>query len=190
VPEVSHRARALYDSMDFGFYYRPAVNRILFHYIPDTGGEACCYDTYVSESRIAGYIGIAKGEVPPQVVFGSFRAFPDTCDWSWTETRPRGFTRTYFGTSVYDGALDYNGTLVTPSWGGSMFEALMPSLFVPEERWAPGSWGVNHPLTVDPQIHHGLHEAAYGYGGFSPANIPKGGYAAWGVDGIGSVTSP
>jgi hypothetical protein len=71
-----------------------------------------------------------------------------------------------------------------------MFEALMPSLFVPEERWAPGSWGVNHPLTVDAQIHHGLHEAAYGYWGFSPANIPKGGYAAWGIDGIGSVTSP
>ena len=23
----------------------------------------------------------------------------------------------------------------------------MPTLFVPEERWGPGSWGVNHPLT-------------------------------------------
>jgi hypothetical protein len=120
VPEVSHRARALYDSMDFGFYYRPSVNRMLFHYIPDTGGEGCCYDTYVSESRIAGYIGIAKGEIPPQVVFGTFRAFPDTCDWSWTETRPTGPTHTYVGTQVYDGALPYNGTLVTPSWGGSM----------------------------------------------------------------------
>jgi hypothetical protein len=186
VPEVSHRARALYDSMDFGFYYRPAVNRILFHYIPDTGGEACCYDTFVSESRIATYIGIAKGEIPPRAAFGTNRAFPDTCDWSWTETKPFGTTHTYFGTAVYDGALPYNGTLVTPSWGGSMFEALMPSLFVPEERWAPGSWGVNHPLTVDAQIHHGLQEAGYGYWGFSPANIPEGGYAAWGVDGIGS----
>jgi hypothetical protein len=186
VPELSHRAQALYESMDFGFYYRPAVNRMLFHYVPDTGAEACCYDTYVSESRIAGYIGIAKGEVPPQVVFGTHRSFPDSCDWSWTETRPVGFTRTYFGTPVYDGALAYNGTLVTPSWGGSMFEALMPSLFVPEERWAPGSWGANHPLTVDAQIHHGLVEAGYGYWGFSPANIPEGGYAAYGVDGIGS----
>ena len=24
----------------------------------------------------------------------------------------------------------------------------MPALFVPEERWAPRSWGENHPLTV------------------------------------------
>jgi Ca2+-binding RTX toxin-like protein len=67
-----------------------------------------------------------------------------------------------------------------------MFEALMPSLFVPEERWAPGSWGANHPLVVDAQIHHGLTEAGYGYWGSSPANIPEGGYDAYGVDGIGS----
>jgi hypothetical protein len=187
VPELSSRSRALYESMDFGFYYRPAVNRMLFHYVPGAANpDACCYDTFVSESRIAGYLGIAKGEVPPQVVFGTHRSFPDSCDWSWTETRPVGFTRTYYGTPTYDGSLPYNGTLVTPSWGGSMFEALMPSLFVPEEEWAPGSWGANHPLTVDAQIHHGLVEAGYGYWGFSPANIPEGGYAAYGVDGIGS----
>jgi hypothetical protein len=172
--------------MDFGFYYRPQRNQMLFHYVPDTGGEACCYDTIVSESRIGAYIGIAKGEVPERVHFGPYRSFPDTCDWSWTETRPQGFTRTYFGTSVYDGSLPYNGTLVTPSWGGSMFEALMPALFLPEERWGPGSWGANHPLTAAAQIHHGLVEAGYGYWGFSPSDIPEGGYAAYGVDGIGS----
>jgi hypothetical protein len=186
VPELSQRARALYDSMDFGFYYRPDANRILFHYVPDTGTAACCYDTVVSESRIASYIGIAKGEIPARVHFGTNRSWPDTCESSWTETRPVGFTRTYYGVPTYDGALPYNGTLVTPSWGGSMFESLMPSLFVPEEEWAPGSWGTNHPLVVDAQIHHGLVEAGYGYWGFSPANIPEGGYSVWGVDGIGT----
>jgi hypothetical protein len=168
--------------MDFGFYYRPARNQMLFHYVPDTGAAACCYDTYVSESRIATYIGIAKGEIPPRAAFGTNRAFETAC----FESQPVGVARTYYGTRVYDGALSYNGTLVTPSWGGSMFEALMPSLFVPEERWAPGSWGVNHPLVVDAQIHHGMQEAGYGYWGFSPANIPEGGYDAYGVDGIGS----
>jgi hypothetical protein len=186
VPELSRRAMALYDSMDFGFYYRPDVNRMLFHYEPRTGNAPCCYDTIVSESRIAAYIGIAKGEVPERVHFGQWRSFGESCDWAWTETKPVGFTRTYYGTSVYDGSLPYAGMLVTPSWGGSMFEALMPPLFLPEERWAPGSWGANHPLTVRAQIHHGLVEAGYGYWGFSPANIPEGGYAVYGVDGIGS----
>ena len=86
---------------------------------------------------------------------------------------------------VYEGAYPYDGTRVTPSWGGSMFEALMPALFLPEEEWGPGSWGPNHPLTVRAQIHHGLIEAGYGYWGFSPANVPEGGYAVYGVDAIG-----
>src|SRR5919109_5584300 len=66
-----------------------------------------------------------------------------------------------------------------------MFEALVPPLFVPEDRWGPGSWRPNHPLTVAAQIHHGLVQAGYGYWGFSPANIPEGGYDAYGVDALG-----
>jgi hypothetical protein len=187
VPALRARASRLYEAMDFSFYYRPDVNRILFHYEPDTGAAPCCYDTIVSESRIASYIGIAKDELPDRHYYGAFRAFPSQgCDYGWTETRPVGFTRTYYGTPTYDGALPYNGTLVTPSWGGSMFEALMPSLFLPEEEWAPGSWGANHPLTVDAQIFHGMEEAGYGYWGFSPSDIPEGGYKVYGVDGIGS----
>ena len=61
----------------------------------------------------------------------------------------------------------------------------MPSLFVPEERWGPGSWGANHPLFVRTQMHHGLVDAEYGYWGFSPANTPEGGYGTYGVDAIG-----
>jgi hypothetical protein len=185
VPELAARAGALFDSMDFGFYYRPAVNRILFFYAPDTGEAPCCYDTQVSESRIADYIGITKGEIPPRAYYGRWRSFPDSCDWNWQETRPLGFHRSYFGVDVFEGAYPYNGTRVTPGWGGSMFEALMPALFVPEERWGPGSWGPNHPLTVQAQIHHGLVQAGYGYWGFSPSNTPEGGYDAYGVDAIG-----
>jgi hypothetical protein len=182
VPELRAQAQTLFDSMDFGFYYRPAKNQILFHYVPGDRSEACCYDTIVSESRIATYVGIEKGELPQRQYYGTFRAFPDKCD---IETQPVGPTRSYLGQPVFEGAFPYNGTRVTPSWGGSMFEALMPSLFVPEERWGPGSWGSNHPLTVRAQIHHGLSEAGYGYWGFSPANKPEGGYDVYGVDAIG-----
>jgi hypothetical protein len=66
-----------------------------------------------------------------------------------------------------------------------MFEALMPALFVPEEQWGPHSWAINHPLTVAAQIHHGLVDAEYGYWGFSPANIPEGGYSVYGVEALG-----
>jgi len=185
VPELRARAKALFDSMNFGFYYRPEANRIAFFYAPDTGESPCCYDTIVSESRIASYIGIATGKIPSREYFGAWRTFPDTCDWSWQETRPVGFHRTYYGVDVFEGAYEYNGTRVVPGWGGSMFEALMPALFVPEDEWGQQSWAINHPLTVAAQIHHGLVDAEYGYWGFSPANIPEGGYDAFGVDAIG-----
>jgi hypothetical protein len=185
VPELSTRAKALFDSMHFGFYYRPDVNRILFHYAPSTGASPCCYDTIVSESRIASYIGIATGEIPSKEYFGAWRTFPDTCDWNWQETKPVGFHRTYYGVDVFEGAYEYNGTRVVPGWGGSMFESLMPTLFVPEEQWGKQSWAINHPLTIAAQIHHGLVDAEYGYWGFSPANIPEGGYTEYGVDAIG-----
>ena len=185
VPELRTRADALFDSMHFGFYYRPDVNRILFHYAPSTGAAPCCYDTIVSESRIASYIGIATGELPEKEYFGAWRTFPATCDWSWHETQPVGVNRTYLGVNVFEGAYPYEDFTVVPGWGGSMFEALMPALFVPEEKWGPRSWAVNHPLTVAAQIHHGLVEAEYGYWGFSPANVPEGGYTEYGVDAIG-----
>jgi hypothetical protein len=186
VPRLSRRAGALYDAMDFGFYYRPDVNRVLFHFRPDDpAASPCCYDTVVSESRIVDYIGIGRGQLPQKEYYGRWRTFPDTCDYSFQEAKPEGEWRQYFGVDVFEGAYPYNGSWLVPSWGGSMFEALMPALFVPEERWAPRSWGVNHPLTAQAQIFHGLTEAGYGYWGFSPANRPEGEYGAWGVDGAG-----
>ena len=171
--------------MHFGFYYRPDVNRILFHYAPSTGAAPCCYDTIVSESRIASYIGIANRRDPGQRVLRRMANVPGDCDWSWPETKPVGFHRTYYGVDVFEGAYEYDGMRIVPGWGGSMFEALMPALFVPEEQWGPRSWAINHPLTVAAQIHHGLVDAEYGYWGFSPANIPEGGYTEYGVDAIG-----
>jgi hypothetical protein len=162
------------------------VNRVLFHYRPDDpSASPCCYDTVVSESRMIDYIGISRGQLPQKEYYGRWRTFPDTCDYSFQETKPIGTWRRYFGVDVFEGAYPYAGMRLVPSWGGSMFEALMPALFVPEESWAPDSWGKNHPLTADAQIYHGMTEAGYGYWGFSPANRPEGDYGAWGVDGAG-----
>ena len=205
---IAARAKAIYDSMDFGVFHRIVypggpnsdaeadatgrhgerngatyqdqhLDRILFHIEPSTGNNPCCYDTMVSESRIATYVGISKGELPDSAYFGQWRTFPDTCDWSWQETKPIGVNRTYEvqgapngQVTVFEGAYPYENYLTVPGWGGSMFEALMPNLFVPEEKWAPNSWKINHPGTVEAQIHHGLVDAQYGYWGFSPSDFP------------------
>jgi Protein of unknown function (DUF3131)/Putative glucoamylase/RTX calcium-binding nonapeptide repeat (4 copies) len=185
VPQLARRAGALYDSMDFSVYYVPERNQILFHIQPDTGARPCCYDTIVSESRIAYYVGIEKGDLPTSVYYGPFRTFLDSCAGSFQETRPAGFTRVYEGRSVYEGSYPYGDTRLVPGWGGSMFEALMPPLFAPEEEWGPGSWAANHPYTVDAQIDHGLNVAGNDSWGFSPSADTLGGYREFGVDAIG-----
>lgn len=143
------------------------------------------YDTTVSETRITSYLGIITGQIPPKQYFAMWRTFPASCDWSWHEMQPVGETKTYLGIEVYEGAYTYRGMHIVPGWGGSMFEELMPDVFVPESSWAPRSWGVNHPLHVRGQREHGLSEAGYGYWGFSPASNPMGGYREFGVDQLG-----
>ena len=134
------------------------------------------YGSLNTEPRIASYLGIAFGQVSASHYFRMARTFPPTCDWGWQEQQPAGVTRTYLGVEVFEGHYRYRGIDIVPSWGGSMFEALMVPLLIPEARWGPRSWGVNHPLYVRAQIEHGLDEAGYGYWGFSPSNNPSGGY--------------
>lgn len=206
-PTLAGRADALYRSMDFSAFFDAAgaaglpagTNRGGFWEAPpgdgcaveapmynDSGEQAfyTChhYDTTVSESRIATYLGISEGSIPASGLFGTHRTMPAGCDWAWQEQLPTGETRTYDGVDVYEGVYAYDGMTFVPSWGGSMFEALMPDLLIPEAEWGPQSWGLNHPITVEVQKGHGLNEAGYGSWGFSPASNPFGGYSEYGVD--------
>lgn len=202
-PRLRQQSEAIRSTMDFGFYYDPAVGQLrggfwdeqpadtaavvgnYRHRGPDVWYTGHHYGTLNTEPRIASYLGIAWGQIPPEHYFTMFRTFPDTCDWSWPEQKPVGQWETYLGVDVFEGAYQYRGMQVVPTWGGSMFEALMVDLFIPEADWGKKSWGVNHPLTVRAQIEHGMDEAGYGYWGFSPSSDPAGGYREFGVDPIG-----
>jgi len=142
------------------------------------------YGMLNTEARIASYIAIARGQLPPDHYYRMYRTLPT--DVAPQTQTPTGEARDYYGIRVFEGAYQYLNTRVVPSWGGSMFEALMVTLFIPEAAWAPKSWGVNHPLYVRGQIEHGLREMKYGYWGFSPAFRPTGGYEVYGVKGLGT----
>ncbi len=53
--------------------------------------------------------------------------------------------RTYMGIPVFEGHYPYRGMRIVPSWGGSMFEALMVTLFVPEETLGAAELGRQPP---------------------------------------------
>ena len=211
-PSLRDEADALRDSMDFGFYYDPdalgadaPAGQIRGGFwdkpLPEgqctvpgnysgRGGDVyyTChhYGAFNTEPRIASYLGIAAGQIPAEHYYGTWRTFPNEgCAYDWTEQRADGEWTEYMGVPVFEGSYSYRGMQLVPTWGGSMFEALMVPLFVPEETWGKKSWGINHPLTVQAHIEHGLDEAGYGYWGFSPSNNPAGGYREYGVDAIG-----
>ena len=73
----------------------PTATRSSSTTCPRPATAPCCYDTIVSESRIASYVGIEKGELPQRQYYGAFRAFPDRLRTS--RRGPIGFTRSYLG---------------------------------------------------------------------------------------------
>jgi hypothetical protein len=191
-PAVSERANSLLKPMDFGFFYVPfraddptnhpgqvrdpyRIDRMAF------GGFNRIINT---EQRIVTYVGIARGQIPAEHYYRIERTLKPNEQTQFQV--PAGETRTYLGIPVLEGHYAYRGMRIVPSWGGSMFEELMVNLFVPEELWAPRSWGVNHPLYVRAQIEYGLEDARFGYWGFSPACNPDGGYRTYGVDALGA----
>ena len=178
-PTFRERAGRLVQPMDFGFFYDPydAVDPVKhpghLHvgYWRDDQKFYGHYGLLNSESRIVSYLGIGLGQLPPELYYRMFRTLPE--NWGPQGQSPRGETRNYYGIKVFEGSYEYNGVRIVPSWGGSMFEALMVPLFVPEDIWAPRSWGLNHGLYARAQIEHGLRDAGLGFWGFSPAAARK-----------------
>lgn len=159
LPELASDASRLLAQMDFGFFYDPDAMLLWGgHWWDADGGTRPTghhYGHLMSEPRIASYLGIASGRIPPE----HYTRLP-------RERR------------------NYRGLEVIPTWGGSMFEALMPALLVPEAAWAPVSFGRSHANTVAAQRIFGTEETGFGYWGFSPASTPDGGYSEWGVEPI------
>ena len=192
-PDLRHQTDALLAPMDFGFFYDPynpadplthPGQLLLGYWTDDNTYLRIHYGLANTEPRIASYIGIARGNLPTDHYYRLYRTLPTRL--GGREPAPPGEVRNYDGVAVFEGHSTYHGARLVPTWGGSMFEALMVPLFVPEERWAPASWGVNHPLYARAQVEFGLHESGYGFWGFSPSASPHGGYREYGVPALGS----
>ena len=103
---LAARAQALCDGMDFALLYDP--QRRLMHIGIDTGSgkrSEGYYDLLESEARLTSYFAVARGDVPRE---------------HW-----RVLSRAQVQHERYRGCV---------SWSGSVFEYLMPELFLPPQR--------------------------------------------------------
>ncbi|HUF74684.1 MAG TPA: glucoamylase family protein, partial [Longimicrobiales bacterium] len=157
---VARRARALMEGMEFGFLYDPERRffRIGYNATADRL-DTHHYDLLASEARLASFLAVTRGEAPLEHWFA-------------------------LGRPLMPGGRQSRTLL---SWGGSMFEYLMPRLFM---RSHPNTLlSASYRGAVDRQIEHGRSEGV-------PWGISESGYAlldglqqyqyrAFGVPGLG-----
>lgn len=193
--EISAQASKLLERGSLEFFYDP-VERQFFHGYYDhlEVYSDYHYGVFYTEPRATSFIAIARGEVPKEHWFGGLmRTFPESYGWQnqkpLHQIKKKAFGLEYTG-GYYEWkpASDSSGEPIryVPSWGGSAFEALMPTLILKEKELAPEGLGLNDKMHVQGQIRYALEEEGYPVWGMSPSSKPEGGYSEYGAKPFGS----
>ena len=137
---LAETCEELAHDMDFGFLYNRQRKLLSIGYAKSANRlESACYDLLASEARLATFIAIAKGDIPQA---------------SWF----------YLGR----GQTQCENERVLISWAGSLFEYLMPNLWMrtyPNTLLhASGRGAINFHANMDLLKDHpwGISEAAFG----------------------------
>jgi hypothetical protein len=191
VPEVAARASALIEASDYGRLYDPVEGLMSHGYYVNLGCPSeYHYGLLYTEARVLSLIAIGKGDVPATHWFKLMRTLP--AEETWQRQTPRGrVLKQIQGVEFGGGWYEHEGNRYVPSWGGSMFEALMPTLVVDERRYAPASLGQNDLIHATLQRRHALEELGYPVWGMSPsATVDRDGYGEFGVPYLGVLGYP
>ena len=184
---LAPRMTALLSKWNFSFFYDP-VERQMWHGYYD---HLQVYSDYhygplYSEPRAISYMAIARGDAPKEHwLTGLVRTFPDT--YTWQEQDPKNrVDRTTLGFTYPGGYYQWKDMKYIPSWGGSAFEALMPTLVLNEKELAPKGLGLNDQRHAEGQMRYATEELGYPVWGMSPSSVPEGGYSEFGAKPFGS----
>ncbi len=185
--ELSEQAGKLLGRGNFSFFYDPIEQQMYHGYYAhlETYSDYH-YGVFYTEPRSASYLAIARGEVPEVHWYeGLIRTFPQAYAWQAQEPKNR-VQKTTAGFTYFNGHYEWKDLKYLPSWGGSAFEALMPTLILNEKDLAPEGLGLNNARHVQGQIRYALEELKYPVWGMSPCSVPEGGYSEYGAKPFGS----
>ena len=190
-PELGQRVTALIDEADYAFFYDPVAGRMSHgHYVNVPVTSPYHYGALYTEARLGSLIAIGKGDVPDRHWYRLIRSFPAEDDWQRQVPKGRR-AKTVDGHRIRGGWYQWRDFRYVPSWGGSMFEALMPTLAVDERRHAPKSLGRNDETHVAVQRIFATEELLYPVWGLSPAAMPRAdSYGEYGIEPLGVLGYP
>ena len=191
VPALAERASRLLDAQSYKFFYDDVAQQMSHgYYVNVPTRSEYHYGVLYTEARLGSLIALGRGDAPEDHWFALVRSYPPEA--TWQRQQPRDWrARTVRGRKIESGTYEWKGVRYVPSWGGSMFEALMPTLVVDEPRFAPKSLGKNGEAHAVVQRRYALEELGYPVYGLSPATKPKGdGYGEYGVKELGTLGYP
>jgi hypothetical protein len=188
-PVLSERCTRLISQSNYRLFFDPLYEVMFQGYHVNLARPAAYhYGLLYTEARLGSLIAIGKGDVPAAHWFKLYRTLPNTREYTWQSQPPlhriakRTWDQVYFG-----GYYAWRGIRFVPSWGGSMFEALMPRLVLDEQRYAPASLGRNDRMHTVVQRRYALEELGYPVWGMSPSASPAtGAYGEYGVKPLGT----
>jgi len=191
MPDLADRASEWIDRLDLGFFYDAERGQMSHGYFTHRRARSRYhYGVFYTEARLGVLLAIGQGRVPADAWFRMVRVFPPACT---AQTLVPSNVRTALvgGRDVLTGWYEWKGLRYVPSWGGSMFEALMPLLVLDELRLAPKSLGANDLVHATVQQRYAAEELGYPVWGMSPCARPRGGpYGEFGVRVLGSRGYP
>jgi hypothetical protein len=190
-PELAAPCTRIIDAQDYRFFYDPVAERMSHGYWVHLGQRSRYhYGVLYAESRLGSLIAIGRGDVPEAHWFRMVRTFPASCRWQ-TQTPHGRREKRVRGHVLQGGYYEWEGTRYVPSWGGSMFEALMPTLVVDEVGFAPRSLGANDVTHADVQRRWAEGRLGVPVWGMSPSSTPASdGYAEYGAPVLGALGYP
>lgn len=188
--ELGTECGNLLSRWDFGFFYDELEGHMYHGLLENLGVYSDYhYGIFYTEPRLTSFIAIGRGDVTPEHWFRMTRTFPESYDW--TTQKPKGRKEKISnGYSYWGGWYEYRKSKFVPSWGGSMFEALMPTMLIDEKNLAPNGLGLNDATYVKATIDYTLNELKYPVWGMSPSSDPEGGYGEFGVKLLGTKGYP
>lgn len=184
--ELTEQAERILASHSFKFFYDQIEQQMTHGFFAHLNVYSDYhYGAFYTEPRASSYIAIGRGDVPEEHWFRLVRTFPEEYGWQ-SQVPINRVPRTTLGYTYPGGYYEWRGIKYIPSWGGSMFEAIMPTLIMDEAKLAPEGLGLNDKRHVEIQIAYTLEELKYPVWGMSPSSVPEGGYSEYGVQPLGS----
>jgi hypothetical protein len=133
--EIAKEATAILDGMHFEEFLDPENNHLVIGYDADRQSMTPYhYGMLATEARSMSLYGIGKGDLPKEHWWYLYRTAPEA--WGWQTQKPEGKMVERDNVDYFQGYYKDGKEKFVPSWGGSLFEFLMPTMVVHEKKFA------------------------------------------------------